>query len=389
MLSEKSSLFSSSLNNTKVSFKDIQAVLDPDDAAIEIIQFNKFNTILTDTVYYSALILTKETSLPKFVLLKNGNLLEKKYYNIYKNSIKQKLKDNNSYDQFWSTIDKEVSTRKNLFVSLDGIYNQINLNTLQSPTGYLIDLKNIRIITNTKDIIELKKNISSSSANNSVLLGFPDYGKTGTITTLPGTKAEIESIKSILLSNKYSVKAYIQKDASEITIKSVSNPKILHIATHGFFLPEPDGIAEEKIFGIESSKSKQNPMLRSGLMLAGAEDALEGKNENGILFAFEVMDLPLERTDLVVMSACETGLGDVKNGEGVYGLQRAFRVAGAKSIIMSLWKVNDEATQLLMTNFYKYYVLLKNKNTAFKKAQQDLKVKFKDPYYWGAFVMIE
>jgi CHAT domain-containing protein len=123
--------------------------------------------------------------------------------------------------------------------------------------------------------------------------------------------------------------------------------------------------------------------------MADAEKAMDGTSENGILTAYEVMNLLLDNTEIVVVSACETGLGDVKNGEGVYGLQRAFQVAGSKAIIMSLWKVNDAATQELMSGFYKHFALTNNKQTAFKKAQLELKTKFKDPYFWGAFVMVE
>ena len=142
-------------------------------------------------------------------------------------------------------------------------------------------------------------------------------------------------------------------------------------------------------------EQQANPLLRSGLLMSGASQTIDGtnsvnlsSNDNGIVTAYEVMNMNLDGTSLIILSACETGLGEVKAGEGVYGLQRAFLVAGANALIMSLWKVDDAATQQLMTNFYTNWVKLGDKQKAFKQAQTQLMAKFKEPYYWGAFVMM-
>ena len=132
----------------------------------------------------------------------------------------------------------------------------------------------------------------------------------------------------------------------------------------------------------------ENPLLRSGLLLANAKQAI-AEGGDGVLTAYEAKSLNLDETELVVLSACETGLGDVKNGEGVYGLQRAFQTAGVATVLMSLWTVSDNATQELMTSFYENWLIKKqNKRQAFKNAQEQLREKFPHPYYWAAFVMV-
>ena len=179
------------------------------------------------------------------------------------------------------------------------------------------------------------------------------------------------------------------ENASEEYIKGENNLNIIHIATHGFFLSDKD--PEKEFYSIES-----NPLMRSGLLLAGSQKAFfddridfnarPGK-EDGVLTAYEVMNLDLRNTELVVLSACETGLGEVKNGEGVYGLQRSFIIAGAKSIIISLWKVDDEATKDLMLKFYENLAAGNEKFESLASAQREMMEKYKDPYYWGAFIL--
>jgi CHAT domain-containing protein len=133
-------------------------------------------------------------------------------------------------------------------------------------------------------------------------------------------------------------------------------------------------------------------MLRSGLLLKDggrllSEGAAAINTGEGILTAYEAQNLPLDNTRLVVLSACETGLGDVQAGEGVYGLQRAFLVAGARSVIMSLFKVNDEATQKLMSYFYEAYLQTNDAHAAFRQAQQRMRKEYPHPYFWGSFII--
>jgi CHAT domain-containing protein len=238
----------------------------------------------------------------------------------------------------------------------------------------------------------LKSKKARVSKKTATLMGFPDYG-TGDVSPLPGTKTEIEAVAKILKASGYQVTRFMQKNATEANLKKVKGPAILHIATHGYFLKDID--SKGAAFGINMENANDNPLLRSGIILAGGAATVSGNripnlqsNDNGILTAFEAMNLNLEGTDLVIMSACETGLGDVKAGEGVYGLQRAFLVAGADALIMSLWKVDDAATQQLMTSYYQNLAKLGNRQKAFKQAQLQLMAKYKEPYYWGAFVMM-
>lgn len=393
-LSQKSALFSQGYEQKAVTTVDILGKLKPEEAAVEIIHFKRFDVVFRDTTYYAALILAKEKPLPQLVLLENGEELETKYYHYYKNSIRRKTEDKFSYEQYWSKIDKALVGKKTIYLSLDGVFNQINLNTLQeSPGKFLLDNKNFVLLTNTKDLLAMKKGAAAGKSQ-VTLIGYPNYGAKGRINPLPGTRVEIDNIKKVLAAKGYAVKTYLQNEASEQQVKTVTNPHILHIATHGFFLNDI-GDTNEKVFGVEADKARENPLLRAGLIFAGAEQTMENldtkqakSSDNGILTAYEAMNLPLDQTDVVVLSACETGLGEVQNGEGVYGLQRAFQVAGAKSIIMSLWKVDDAATQQLMSSFYKNWLQTSSKAKAFKMAQQELKAKYKSPYFWGGFVLI-
>lgn len=391
-LSEKSQIFQEGYNFQPAKFNEVTQKLKPNEAAVEIARFRKFDQSLTNEAQYLVLVLNQNSDRPTYTLIENGNQLEDRYYKYYNNVIHQKMQDDYSYDQYWAKIAPLVAGKSHLFVSVDGIYSQINLNTLsKSPGQYLLSQHDITLIGNSKEIVE--KEETSTSSKTAFLIGNPDFGG-NEVAPLPGTKVEIAAVSKMLLASGYRTSSNLSADATEANIKSVNSPKILHIATHGYFLKDVQ-LSKGKVFGISSESAKDNPLLRSGLLFAGAGNvldeetntALESSN-NGILTAFEAMNLTLSGTDLVILSACETAVGDVKAGEGVYGLQRAFRSAGADALLMSLWKVDDAATQELMTNFYSRWLRNGNKKAAFKEAQLAMKTKYKDPYYWGAFVLV-
>jgi CHAT domain-containing protein len=393
-LSEKSTEFSQGYSTQKTSYKQILGLLNDTEAVVDIIRVRGFAQDFTTDSKYVALVLKKGSEMPKLVVMDNGADLEKKYAKFYRNAVQQKVTDDYSYEQYWSKIEKELIGKKLVFISPDGVYNQINLNTLKRPDeDYVINRYDLVIIGNSKDLIALKARKTVVPKKNAFLLGFPDYGTTE-VPALPGTKVEIDGISKLLKTSGYQVNQVMTKDATEKNIKALKGPTLVHIATHGYFLQDA-GEGEGSVFGVNAESASRNPLLRSGLVLAGAGKSITGtggsdisSNDNGILTAYEAMNLNLEGTNLVILSACETGLGDIKSGEGVYGLQRAFQVAGADALIMSLWKVDDAATQMLMTNFYNSWIKLGNKQKAFKQAQLQLMAKYKEPYYWGAFVMM-
>lgn len=390
-LSQVSNDFADFYFTSKPDYLAIQSQLNPGEALIEIIRLQKFDQVLNEDCRYAGLIVTNEKPEPIIVIIKNGSELEEKYAKAYRIKMKNKINDIQSYINYWEPFEKELGGIKTIYVSLDGVYNQVNLNTLKkSVNDYLINKYDFILLSNPRDILVMKKDRNDVKEKKAVLIGFPDFGG-GAIAPLPGTKKEVDGINAHLRTSGYEVAELIQKDATETNLKLSRQVSILHIATHGYFLK--DVVKSNWPIGVHTDYAKDNVLLRSGLMLAGASNADKmvpglDNNNNGIITSYEAMNLDLRGTDLVVLSACETGLGEVKAGEGVYGLQRSFLVAGADAIIMSLWKVDDAATQELMNNFYTNLVNGENKQLAFRNAQKQLMTKFKEPLYWGAFVMM-
>ena len=388
-LSENSREFANFFFTGKTKVAEIQNELKPDQALIEIVRVRNFDQVFTEDSRYLGLIIPNNGPI-KYVLLPNGSELEGKFSKAYRLSIKNKMNDEQSYAQYWAPFEAEVKGKKKIYVSLDGVYNQVNLNTLKKG-DYLINQYDIVLLGNPRDLLVKNSREKISEGKKATLIGFPDYGK-GVIVQLPGTKVEIDEINKVLKSSGYQVAELTQRNATETNLKLAKEVSILHIATHGYFLKDVEHTSWP--IGVHTDNAKDNVLLRSGLMLTGASEADQLKagldsSNNGIMTSYEAMNLDLKGTNLVVLSACETGLGEIKAGEGVYGLQRAFLVAGAEAIVMSLWKVDDAATQQLMNNFYANWIKMGDKQKAFKQAQVQLMTKFKDPYFWGAFVMME
>jgi CHAT domain-containing protein len=401
--------------------------LKQNEAAVEMIRYKVYSPeaagSFKDEVVYAFLILTPSTkNQPDLIVLNNGVEMENKFLNFYRNNIKFTLDDSKSFKNYVESLADYLKKNKiqKVFLSPDGVYNQININTVKNPLSqkFLLDEYDVRLITNTRELIE--KRTMKSNSQSSVLIGFPKFNLQSTssspvatsrsitrggnlsrglrggllrymrgeggISPLPGTQEEIAQISKLSPNPEI----FTEDLASESLIKQVISPMILHVATHGYFLEE------ETIQNPVEGKTNYipSPLLKAGIILAGAENFLKtgtpvnDDGDDGILTAYEAMNLKLEDTELVVLSACETGLGVVRNGEGVYGLQRAFKMAGARSLIMSLWSVDDAATQELMSHFYAEKLKTEDLHEAFRIAQQKLKQKYPHPFYWGAFIMV-
>jgi CHAT domain-containing protein len=215
--------------------------------------------------------------------------------------------------------------------------------------------------------------------------------------SLPGSADEVKALHSLFQNAGWSSQLYTREQATEEKLKALdsSSTSILHIASHAFFIPDAvsDGGTGGSQVSPDAFKSSEDPMLRNGLILAGANCVWSGKgvragDEDGIVTAYEVAQLDLSKTELAVLSACQTALGDLLGAEGVFGLQRAFKMAGVKKMIVSLWPVPDIQTGELMISFYTHYLKTKDIRTAFEHAQKLMRDKYAEDL-WAAFVLLE
>jgi CHAT domain-containing protein/Tfp pilus assembly protein PilF len=433
-------IFSDSKKLLNYNINDIKNKISQNQAAsVDFISFKYFNRKGTDRVIYAALVLRSGYRYPKFIylcenkdldsLLDLGSQLSD---SILSNKIYSST-DKSLYNLIWNPIDSLLNGVKDVFISPSGKLNSVSLSAIYFKDSMTLGEKyNMHILGTEADIVNYKpyyvnsKNtkqaityggIDYDNANQTPLnnvavensIGFPQVAEIASRSAivkfgyLPGTLDELKNIQRLCGSNDLSTISFTGEKATEASFKQLSSKKepfILHIATHGYFFPDPQQTKQEKSLQNFSNEKKNvfkwsdDPLLRSGLIFAGANntwgktDYISDSTEDGILTSYEISNLDLSNCQLVVLSACETGLGDIKGSEGVFGLQRAFKMAGVKNIIMSLWKVPDKETQELMTLFYNYCFSGKSVHDALQSAQSDMKKKY-PPYYWAAFKLLE
>lgn len=394
-LLSKASRFATQKNN-EYNYRDISNQLVEGEVAIDILRLRNYDfeaEEFTNSSSYIALVLHPGT-VPEAIIIGDGKDFEERLIRQYRNSIKYKTEDKLSYIYFWKPLENTLNDKSIVYICLDGIYNQLSLNSLLEPVSgkFLIDIMEIHTYSNLRDILKVKKQNNNRFA---LLVGNPafDLGLTSMdtesitrseIMPLPGTAEEIENLQFLLEDFDWEVEVYTESSATETNLRDALKPGLLHIATHGYFNQR------------RTKAIPLNPYTQSGLMLTGASysissigEELHADKPDGLLTAAEAMTLNVDNTDLVVLSACETGLGEIVNGDGVYGLQRSFLMAGANSLMMSLWKIDDKSTQKLMDHFYERWLNGEEKYMAFKNAQLELRKEYSDPYYWAAFTLIE
>jgi CHAT domain-containing protein len=314
--------------------------------------------------------------------------------------------------QVMQPILKQLGATRTIFISPDGALNLIPFAALLNENGHsLIEDYHITYLTSGRDLLRLP--LADEAKGAALVLANPDFDTTGdnntptvaangggtrstdpqcgpfTFGNLPGTAQEALAVAPLL-----GIQPVTRDHATESTLKQVHQPSILHIATHGFFCPdtpEEPQIRQESDLGPDRllpPPRTENPLLRSGLALAGANHLKSG-TEDGLLTALEASGLDLWGTRLVVLSACETGVGEVRTGEGVYGLRRALVIAGAQTQVTSLWKVSDAATRDLMDDYYHRLKAGEGRSESLRQAQLTM-LHSKDrhhPYYWASFIV--
>ena len=418
----------------QITWDSVQNHLSSNDVAIEY-----FSAPLSeDSTMYCALLLRHDSQYPELI-----PLFEEKEVSSFLSSSEGNI-TNQTYDYYangdtisklvWSKILPKIKEGETIYFAPSGLLHQLAIEYLPyDENSTMSDVYNIVRLSSTREIVLNKQDTEYTTATiyggiaydleEDILLAESENYATenllasrsiendtlnrGNVKYLPGTKKEAESINTLLKQNNISAKLYTTAKANEESFKALSgkHSNILHIGTHGFTWT--DSVAKKQDYFSQRMRMQMlsedkhhdtsiDPLNRCGLLFAGANIALQGNSKNlpegvqdGILTAKEISLLDLRDANLVVLSACETAKGDITS-EGVFGLQRAFKMAGVQTIIMSLWKVNDQATQLLMTEFYNNWIgKHQSKREAFRNAQNTVRSQYEEPEYWAGFIMLD
>ena len=414
-----------------VTITAVQQQVSADAALVELVRYEPFNTRATGTEpywgspRYAAYVLKRQGEL-QWVDLGEAAVIDALVADFAVALRRKDLPESQVKaaaqaldERLFSRIQPLLGNARHLLLSPDGQLNRIPFAALVDKQGnYRIETYQMTYLTSGRDLLRLQ--LSPASRQAPVLLADASFHRPGdptpvavapgegdrsrsqrasdfgdlTFQTLPGTRQEIDAIASLLPD----ATLLTDNRATENTVKRLQGPDILHIATHGFFLKDAPLVAPPTFlagsFRIEALPpppgTLENPLLRSGLALAGA-NKLESGSEDGILTALEVSGLDLYGTQLVVLSACETGVGEVANGDGIYGLRRALVLAGSRSQTISLWKVDDAGTKDWMVAYYQKLLQGVGRSEAVRQVQLQMlrnseDPRYQHPYYWAAFI---
>ena len=386
------------IESKPVTVESIQPLIPADAVLVELVRYEPFNP--SDQSYdeprYAAYILSS-TGEPEAIDLGAADTIEKKisdFRELLQSSsqlpipeIKQRAR---ALDQaIMAPIREKIGNSRHILIAPDGALSLIPFEALVDESNrYLVETYSFTYLTSGRDLLRLQTPFPSQ--DNPVLIADPYFQRPGefvadirfidlakkTFPPLPGTAEEAEAIGQLL-----NITPLTGEFATERAVKQVDSPSILHIATHGFFETNPQSEA-----GADTITN--NPLLLSGLVLAGYSVGGDDGGEDGILTAQEVSALDLVGTKLVVLSACDTGVGTVDAGEGIYGLRRALVLAGAESQVMSLWKVSDRAMKDLMVKYYQKLRENQGRSEALRLTQLEMleSGEYQHPYYWAAFI---
>lgn len=373
--------------NNSASIRSISKSLTSDDAVVDYLQ--------TDSGKLIALILTNSGKVVSV------NIGSEEMVPIHPNAWKT-YTDPTLTDIIWSPIEPYLNGIKKIYYSTSGLFNSISFQALALGQGeHLIDRYDFYLLSNISNLLSLQNDEFAESRTNLAIWGDVDYGNKETTTSedtiivrgshlshLAYSKDEIDSIQQIVIACHANISIFAGTAATEhsFRLRSGKGDNILHISTHGFF-DEDDAHSKD-----------HDPMYNSGLFFAGADSTWnkvetvfvsESMEDDGILRANEIQYLDFSDCTLAVLSACNTGLGHSSNTEGVYGLQRAFKLAGVEKVLMSLWNVTDYHTSEYMQTFYHYYIKEGySDEKALRAAQSAIRKKYPHPYFWGAFVLL-